>query len=149
MTHYFDLCGWETSTVLDGRSTEVSPPSDPLPEGWAYNWSGVAWVPAQLVIPYVPPPAPELPSQQDYIQAVQEHLDTRARDHGYDNILSMASYSATGSRFEAEGAAAIAWRGDVWTYCFQTLADIQAGIRPVPTIQELLEELPKLSPEEV
>lgn len=77
--------------------------------------------------------------------AVQRHLDATAQSRGYDGILSLASYAASPNPpFAAEGAAGLAWRDAVWLYCYQVLAAVQAGTRPIPTADALVAELPPM-----
>lgn len=77
------------------------------------------------------------------VTAVQRHLDTTARSRNYDGILSLCSYAtSTDPVFAAEGAAGIAWRDACWRYCYQALAEVQAGQRPMPTPEEAIAELP-------
>jgi len=75
--------------------------------------------------------------------AVQNFLDFSAQMAGYDSILSAASYAATPNQWQAEGAAFLKWRADVWTHCYTVLADVQAGRRAIPTEAELIAELPR------
>ena len=82
-------------------------------------------------------------SKIDYIKSqVQKHLDTIAQSRGYESVLSACSYAGAVNPFEAEGKSFVAWRGDVWAYCYQVLADVQNLVRPEPTIPELIAELP-------
>lgn len=75
--------------------------------------------------------------------AVQSHLDATSQSHGYDGILSLASYAtSTNAKFAAEGKAGVQWRDDVWAYCWQSLADVEAGKREIPTAEALIAELP-------
>lgn len=77
--------------------------------------------------------------------AVQVHLDTKARLKNYDGILSACSYATSKSlTFGPEGIAFLNWRDAVWAYCYQALADAQAGKRAIPTTEQLLAELPVL-----
>lgn len=77
--------------------------------------------------------------------AVQKHLDSVAQVREYDGIVSLCSYVDTGDdTFDAEGAAGRTWRSSVWRYCKQLRIDIQAGTRTVPTIEELINELPEM-----
>ncbi len=76
--------------------------------------------------------------------AVQALLDSEAKAKGYESILSACSYAGHTNPFQIEGQAFVAWRGDVWAYCYQVLADVQAGTRVEPTLDELLLELPAL-----
>jgi hypothetical protein len=75
--------------------------------------------------------------------AVQHHLDDMARVRNYDGILSLASYAnSTDPVFAAEAAAGITWRDACWRYCYQQLDAVTAGLRPMPTPDEAVSELP-------
>lgn len=76
--------------------------------------------------------------------AVQAHLDAAAQARGYDNIVSACSYASTANPFQNEGIAYLNWRSAVWNHCYQVLADVQAGLRAIPTTAELIAELPVL-----
>lgn len=94
----------------------------------------------------VDPPAPT-PEQiiAQYTYGVQQHLDTFAQTRNYDGILSVASYStSTVPKFAAEGQYAVEARDATWAKCYEIMAAVEAGSRPMPTLDELLSELPKL-----
>lgn len=75
--------------------------------------------------------------------AVQAYMDTVAQTRGYDNIHTACSYvNSTDEIFATEGAACLAWRDSVWRKCYDILAEVQAGIRPIPTVDDLIAELP-------
>jgi hypothetical protein len=77
--------------------------------------------------------------------AVQRHLDTTARERGYDGILSLCTYANSANpTFQAEGLAGVQWRDAVWQGCLDILADVQAENRPVPTEAELIADLPAM-----
>lgn len=83
--------------------------------------------------------------RQDMTAVVQRYLDATAQLRGYDGILSLCSYAASVNQpFAAEGDAGIVWRDAVWLYCYQVLADVAAGTRPIPTADELIAELPAM-----
>ena len=83
--------------------------------------------------------------QAELTKAVQAYMDAKVQERGYDGILSACSYVNTGiERFDNEGAACRAWRSAVWEKCYAILAEVQAGARAVPTVEELINELPKL-----
>lgn len=81
------------------------------------------------------------------VRAVQQELDRRAQEKGYDNILSACSYAAqsVGAPFQAEGAAFLAWRSDVWATAYGILAQVQAGERAMPTLAEAVASMPELA----
>jgi len=77
---------------------------------------------------------------------VQRHLDSTARARGYDGILSLCSYAASDQpRFGAEGKAGVAWRDAVWAACIEIVDTVRSGQRQVPTLSELIAELPAIA----
>ena len=92
-----------------------------------------------------PPPSPEQIVAQ-YTAAVQKHLDDFARTRNYDSILSAATYAtSTVPKFAAEGQYAVEARDATWAKCYEVLAAVEAGSSPMPTLDELLAELPVLT----
>lgn len=88
-------------------------------------------------------PAPEQ-VVGSYTAAIQTHLDGVAQSWGYDNIYTAATYAEEPAvkAFQDEGKALRAWRSRVWAAARQTLADVQAGKTPLPTVAELIASLP-------
>lgn len=79
------------------------------------------------------------------VAMVQSKLDEFARSRGYDDVLSACTYAASAvPKFKAEGAYAVQARDAHWGTCYQILADVQAGRRALPTVQQVLAELPPL-----
>lgn len=92
-----------------------------------------------------PPPAAEQIIAQ-YTTGVQQHLDNFARTRNYDGILSAATYATSQvPKFKAEGQYAVEARDATWAKCYEILAAVDAGARPMPTMDELLTELPVLT----
>ena len=82
----------------------------------------------------------------DFTQRVQQHLDDFARTRGYDGILSACTYATSvNPKFAAEGQYAVEARDATWAKCYEVLAAVEAGSRPMPTLDELLAELPVLT----
>lgn len=119
--------------------TDVAPPAfDPATAGCF--WRGNAW---EIVVPAI-----DIEKiKADLSSAVQFHLDSAARQRGYDSILSASTYADDPSvpKFQAEGQAYRAWRALVWTYCYQVMADVDAGLRAIPAEADLIAELPALA----
>lgn len=91
-----------------------------------------------------PPPTTDQIIAQ-YTDGVQQHLDTFARTRNYDGILSAATYATSQvPKFKAEGQYAVEARDATWAKCYEILAAVEAGSRPMPTLDELLAELPAL-----
>lgn len=141
MTPY-QLTG-EGYVIKDGTTkvpTLDVPGFDPHPETLAYR----EW----LAAGGVPEPA-DAPSAEEMIasvqRAVQERLDAFARTRAYDGILSAATYATSAvPKFAAEGQYAVQARDATWAACYQIMADVQAGTRAMPTIEQVLAELPAL-----
>ena len=84
--------------------------------------------------------------QAEFTQAIQERLDSFAQTRGYDGIMSAASYAtSTDPIFRAEGEQAVALRDATWRACYSLLADVLAGNRETPTLEEVVAELPALT----
>lgn len=96
----------------------------------------------------IPEPTPEELAealQKHYTDLIQRLLDKEAQKLGYDNCNSVCTYVDTGvAKFDAEGVAFRKWRSAVWAKGYELLAEVQAGTRPVPAEEELVELLPKL-----
>ncbi len=83
---------------------------------------------------------------KQYEDAVQRMLDTEARNRGYDGILSACTYvSSSVPKFQAEAVVAAGWRDVCWNYCYTALAEVEAGTRTMPTVEELINELPAIT----
>ena len=92
-----------------------------------------------------PPPTVEQIIAQ-YDAAVQQRLDDFAKTRNYTNIMSAATYAtSTAPKFKAEGQYAVEARDATWAKCYEVLAAVEAGSRPMPTLDELLTELPVLT----
>lgn len=78
----------------------------------------------------------------DFEKAIQTHLDVAAQLKGYDNILSACAYAGAPNPYRLEAESFVSWRGNVWAYCYGELTKVQTGIRPMPTIAQIIGELP-------
>ena len=92
-------------------------------------------------------PSPETPAQVQarMSAAIQARLDAFARERLYDGILSLCTYAAsTDAAFAAEGQRGVDLRDATWRAAWAILADVLAGARAVPTLEQLFSELPAL-----
>ena len=79
---------------------------------------------------------------------LQNHLDSKANEYGYDNIYTAISYAEEPSvlKFQLEGKAFRAWRSLFWLEANLIKAEIETGSRDIPSsVEELITELPKLN----
>lgn len=78
-------------------------------------------------------------------EKTQELLDAKAKEKGYDDIVSACSYAGYENAFKAEGEAFGKWRSKVWKYGYALLEAISKGERALPkSFKELMNELPTL-----
>ena len=100
----------------------------------------------QLVVRQLPPPTQEeieAQLQKQMTDAVQNALDGFAKTRGYDGIMSACSYSnSTDATFKAEADYCIQLRDTTWRMGYAILAEVKAGTRAIPTVEELIAELP-------
>ena len=78
-------------------------------------------------------------------EKTQQLLDAKAREKGYDDILSACSYAGYDNDFRAEGEAFGIWRAKVWKYGYGLLNAIAEGTHKMPkSFDEILAEMPTL-----
>jgi hypothetical protein len=89
-------------------------------------------------------PTPE-EIKQELINGIQAYMNTTAQTKGYDDIFTAISYENSEDEiFKAEGKACRVWRDKVWRACYNILDEVLAGTRDIPTLEELITELPKI-----
>lgn len=77
--------------------------------------------------------------------SVQVILDSTARQRNYDGILSLCSYATSlDPVFKAEGQAGVEWRDACWRMAYTVMDEVKAGMRDVPTAEELVALLPEM-----
>lgn len=87
-----------------------------------------------------PPPASP---QEAFAAAIQAHVDATAKSKGYADGVAVVSYKfSTVPEWAAEAAAFVAWRDAVWLYAYSQMAAVQTGAREMPTIEQIISELP-------
>ncbi|KAA3504351.1 hypothetical protein DXM27_03685 [Rhizobium rhizogenes] len=87
-------------------------------------------------------PAPPAPTISDYENAIQNLVDSTARERQFRDGVTLASYTtSTKPKWAAEAQAFVAWRDNVWFYAYGELAKVQAGERPQPTVPQFLSEI--------
>ena len=120
----------------------VECPYDVVQELWRYDPIG------NTFLEPLPTAEPTL-SHEEILKAMQDaiqsHMDTKARERNYDGILSLCTYAAsTNPKFAAEGQAGVEWRDACWAKGYEIMDDVLAGNREIPSVEELLAEMPVL-----
>ena len=80
--------------------------------------------------------------QKAFNNAIQTHLDKKAQEFRYDNIMSARSYAGYENPFQAEAQKLAVWASNCWVKAGEIEADVESGKRDMPTIDEVLSELP-------
>ncbi|SOC93536.1 hypothetical protein SAMN05216358_3715 [Rhizobium sp. AN5] len=96
---------------------------------------------------FLPPDQPpSSPTITDYENAIQNLVDSTAREKQFRDGVTLASYTAsTKPKWAAEAQAFVVWRDNVWFYAYGELAKVQAGQRPQPTVDQFLGEIAPIS----
>ena len=82
--------------------------------------------------------------KQQITQAVQSRMDDYAIGQGFDSILSACSYYPSKNAARAAKAqGAVDWRDACWDVAEAIEVAVMAGQRPVPTVDDVLAELPQ------
>lgn len=107
--------------------------------GWLYD--GQAFSP--------PPPLAKSPEelQAEIVTATQQRLDDFARTRNYDGILSLCTYATSANpKFKQEGLYGVEVRDSTWAKLYEILAEVESGVRPIPSgYAEIESELPQLA----
>ena len=121
--------------------------SDGNPEIWETKPNGY-FTPQEWMEAH-PAPEPEPPTPEEQLEAftaaIQTHLDLFAQTRNYDGIMSAATYAtSTVPKFRAEGQYAVQARDLTWARGYEIMDEVISGARPVPTLEEVIAELPEL-----
>jgi len=75
----------------------------------------------------------------------QAALDAFAATRGYAGILSACTYATSNiPKFAAEAQTCVNLRDATWSACYQIMAAVKSGDRAMPTVDEVISELPQL-----
>ena len=106
---------------------------------------GIGWSDADGV--FTPPVVPA-PTQEEIAlameRAIDAHIDSVAQAKGYDSRITATLRAGYSNPWQAEGIAFGQWMDSVYAYCQQVQVDALAGNRTIPTIEELIAELPEM-----
>ena len=136
-------------TVLAVHRTQPNWPADaarpirPLTIGGVNYWVETnGSIPTEADVLAVIDPSP---TEAGYAAAVQMVIEAKARERGYANAVTCASYAtSTVPQWQGESVAFVAWRDAVWAQVYEVWRQVQAGERSPPSIDELVSGLPTL-----
>lgn len=96
------------------------------------------------ITPYEEP----VKTEEELILAIQnavvEYLNAPAKAKLYDSIQSAALRAGFPGPFHDEGVAFASWMDACWVKCYELLAEVKAGTRPVMSPEGVVSELPTL-----
>lgn len=127
---YPDIQPWQFELRDDGNGIYIS------------RWDYPAPQPTQAEMDAVVPIIEFQRLVREFDVAVEAHLLAEAQAAGYTNIERACMYAAAANPFQADSQSFVSWAGNVWAYCKQELAKVEAGTRPTPTIEQIISELP-------
>lgn len=81
---------------------------------------------------------------EEFKARVQEILDSKARELGYDSMVSAVSYAGFKNSFQAEALKLGKWRSEVWAWGNELL-NTYKDAKEEPLLEELLLGMPKAS----
>ena len=83
--------------------------------------------------------------QKELERTIEAHIDSVVKIRGYNNQDSIAKYLVDTNPFYEECKAISVWIGNVWIKAQEIQSEIESGTRPIPTIEEVIAELPVLA----
>jgi hypothetical protein len=100
----------------------------------------------------IPDPIPEPTIEQikaTLEAAIDKHIDQIAKYKRYGRAgispsVACLGYAAYLNPYQAEAIAYGQWIASIWPVVNQIMADVESGLRPIPTEQELISELPEM-----
>ena len=88
------------------------------------------------------PPPTQAQLLQQFIAAMEYHYDLVAQRKQYDNRLTCALRAGYQGPFQSEGQTFAVWMDTCNLYGYQEMDKVLNGLRPMPTVSELIAELP-------
>ena len=81
-------------------------------------------------------------AQIEMSKAIENLLDTTSQTYRYDDMKSVRSYTGFDNVFRDECIKLATWGSDCWVVAGQIEYDVLNGNRAMPTVEELINELP-------
>lgn len=79
-----------------------------------------------------------------FVSAMESHYDMKARERKYDNRFTCSLRAGYVGPFQAEGKAFAQWMDTCNVYGYDQVALVLSGQRTIPTVEEIIYELPPL-----
>lgn len=146
IVHIYDLATGKIKRWGDVNLSELQDNFDPITELYYLNcpMDATHIINNEPVI--VAPPPPDPPTAEELIQemtrALERYYDSVAQIKRYDNRLTCALRAGYAGVFQQEGITFAIWMDNCNAYGYQVIADVQGGLRVIPTPEELIAELP-------
>jgi len=128
---------YEGEHVAIGSIEVTQRPSD------LYDWNGMGWAINQQRY--------TIKITLDLETAVDTHIESVAASKGYGKSFSPQNateacmkYASFVNKYQTEAIAFGNWIVAVWDVVYQVQADVLANLRPVPTAEQLISELPTM-----
>lgn len=133
-----------TPSAFD-QVTQVCREITPAMDGqgfWGQRWEVIDLSPEQIAIN-------QSEAAQSFVKSVtaatQQRLDDFASTRNYDGILSACTYATSAiPKFQTEGQYCVNQRDATWATLYQIMGAVQAGARPMPSLEQVISELPLL-----
>ncbi len=94
--------------------------------------------------PPVPTPTPE-EILNDFMDQIEYWLDHVAAERGYKSMERLVGYVGDPvPLWDAEGQAGLTFRSAVWVKAIEIQEAVMAGKRSLPTIEEVIKEMPEI-----
>lgn len=75
-------------------------------------------------------------------RSVESHMDTVAKSHSWDNRWTCVARAGYINPWQTEAIKFAQWMDACWQYTIQEQQKVIAGIRPMPTTEQAIAELP-------
>ncbi len=80
---------------------------------------------------------------KQFMDQIESWLDQVAAERGYKSMERLCTYVGDPNPlWDAEGQAGLIFRSAVWVKAIEIENEVLAGTRPIPTIEEVIAEMP-------
>jgi hypothetical protein len=82
-------------------------------------------------------------ASKDMTAKLNKYIDGIARSYRYDDMKSVRSYCGFPNPFRDQCLVLAAWSAECWVVAGQIEAAVKSGERPMPSMEEVIAELPE------